>query len=118
MKMSDKYDAISYRIETPDGVMFIHIATEDGKDLPSLMQINIGKSGTALSAWADAVARLATRLLPHVGINGVIEEISGITADKVKNTIDGPSVRSGPEGIAVALLKHRAQWFLKNVPRL
>ena len=117
MKMKiPEWNDISVRVDTPEGPMFIHIATELGKDLPSLILINVAKNGSTVSAWAEAVARLASRLLPYVGVNGVIEEISGITTDKVKLGLDGSLVRSGPEGIAVALMKHRALWFKKNNP--
>ena len=97
--------------------MFVHVATEKGKDLPTIILINVAKNGSTVSAWAEAVARLSSRLLPHVGINGVLEEISGITTDKIRQTADGSVVRSGPEGVAVALFKARAIWFQRNAPK-
>ena len=106
----------SFRVPTPDGTMFVHVYSNDA-GMPTLVLINIGKAGTAVYAWGEAVARLITRVIPIIGINGVIEEVSGITADKIRATMDGTIVRSGPEGIAVALLRYRKLWYEDNAPK-
>jgi hypothetical protein len=113
--MNDVLDAIVYRIETPDGTLFVTVGAD--KEGVKLIHMSIGKTGTAAQAWADATGRLATSLLAKGDINTVIEAVSGITADKVRTTMDGSIVRSGPEGLAVALLKYRRYQYELNAPR-
>lgn len=105
----------SYRVETPDGTMFIHIV-EDERGLPQQVIINIGKAGTNLSAWADAAARLTSRLLPN--IHGAIEELTGITTSRFRRLPKGELIRSGPEGIAYALLKYSGEKYRKEADKL
>jgi len=108
------YPTFSYRVETPDGTMFIHIV-EDERGLPQQVHINIGKAGTNLSAWADAAARLVSRSLPNV--HGAIEELTGITTSRFRRMPKGEMIRSGPEGIAYALLKYSGEKFKKDRPK-
>lgn len=110
------YRTVSVQVGTPDGVMFVHVV-ENEKGFPIQVLINIGKSGSNLAAWADAIARLVTRLLPHIGITGVIEEVSGITSSQLRQRENGEVTRSGPEGLAIALLKYSAEWYRVNQPR-
>lgn len=102
----------SVKVETPDGVMFVHIVEQDG--MPHQVLINIGKAGTNVNAWGDASARLVSRMLEKLGVYGAIEELSGITTASVKHMANGESCRSGPEGIAIALLKYRSMKFREN----
>jgi len=112
--MDQTFPTLSVRVETPDGTMFVHIL-EDEKGLPCKVNINIGKAGTNLSAWADASARLVSRLLPNV--HGVIEELTGLTCSRFKRMPHGEMIRSGPEGIAYALLKYNGMKYKENKPK-
>ena len=110
-------NTISIRVPTPDGTAFVHVIEgENGK--PVHIIVNIGKAGVSVAAWAEAVARLCTMLLNKgVSLNELIDELSAITSEKVKIMSDNSRIRSGPEGIAVALIKYRHGKFneLKNV---
>lgn len=114
MNLEQALPTYSYRVETPDGTMFIHIV-ENERGLPCQVHINIGKAGTNLSAWADAAARLVSRLLPNV--HGAIEELTGITTSRFRRMPKGEVIRSGPEGIAYALLKYNGEKFKKDRPK-
>ena len=110
-------NTISIRVPTPDGTAFVHVIEgENGK--PVHIIVNIGKAGVSVAAWAEAEGRLCTMLLNKgVSLNELIDELSAITSEKVKIMSDNSRIRSGPEGIAVALIKYRHGKFneLKNV---
>lgn len=116
MQNGEALPSYSLQIDTPDGEMFVHIA-EDREGTPRLVLINIGKAGTAIAAWGDATARLCTELLPHSGVHKLIEMLSGITASRFKYLAGGAVCRSGPEGLAICLLRYRAQKFKENQVR-
>lgn len=105
------FPTYSYKIDTPDGMMFVQILeNEQGNAVQMLIQI--GKAGTSLNAWSDAVARLVSRLLPSVGVYGAIEELSNITSDRPMRRLSrGESIRSAPEGVAYALMKYTQEKF-------
>ena len=115
MTATGVFPTYSYKVSTPDGTMFVHIMEEH--DQPIMVLINIGKSGTNLAAWADATARLVSRLLPNAGIYGVIEELSGITSQGLSRLTKGESIRSGPEGVGYCLLKYRQEKFNRDKPK-
>lgn len=108
------YATFSVRVETPDGTLFVHII-EDEREIPQQVIINIGKAGTNLSAWADAAARLVTRMLPNV--HAAIEELTGITSSRFRRLPKGQMIRSGPEGIAYALLAYRGAKYVEHKPK-
>lgn len=105
MQPNIAYSTKSIKVDTPDGVMFVHIV-ENEYGTPIQLLINIGKCGTNLAAWADSMARLASALLPVSGISGIIDMLSGITSSKLIRLGNGEFIRSGPEGLASALLKY------------
>lgn len=109
------YRTKSIKVETPDGTMFVDIV-ENERGNPIKFIIHIGKTGTSLAAWANAVAELASRLVQKEGIHVVLEEVSGITSSNVRAR-NGDLVRSGPEGFALALLKYTQLWFKENEPQ-
>lgn len=109
------FDSLSYRVETPDGICYVHVLEQ--KDTPVGFIIQFGKCGTSLFAWAEAVGRMATRALPLIGIAGIIEELSGITTAGLRRLAKGESIRSGPEGIAYALLKYKQEKFKNDQPK-
>lgn len=112
----NRFTGFSIRVDTPDGKMFVHVM-EDYKGLPALIVINIGKCGTALAAWAEATSRLASRCLPSIGLHGIIEEISGITSTGMKRLARGEVIRSGPEGLAYALLRYKQEKYKSDQPK-
>lgn len=115
IEVSESLPSYTIRQDSPDGRLFVHVVEKDGR--PVEVRINIGKAGTNMAAWADAMGRLITRLLPVIGIHGVIEELSGITSQGIRLLEKGSVCRSGPEGIAIALLVQRRTKFEENKPK-
>src|SRR5512134_2833459 len=94
----------SIRVYTPDGTMFVHVTEINGA--PRNVRLNIGKVGTPIAAWADALGRVISLCLRSgLDIYAVIAEVSNISTAQVAQT-KGVSVRSGPEGLAFGLLKY------------
>lgn len=91
------------KVQTPDGTMFVHVM-ELNSGVPYKIDLSIGKAGSAIQAWAQAVARLASLALRRGALlSELAEEISSITTDRL--TVNGGRVtRSGPDGIAQALV--------------
>ncbi len=104
--------SVSIKVNTPDGKMFVVIAEENG--VPKEILIYIGKAGYALSAWCEALQRIvALALKSGVDIHTIITEISNLRSDKSVMS-NGLVVRSGPEGLVVALLRYLS---MKNESR-
>lgn len=105
-----KYENFTFQVTTPDGVMFVEIMEDDKK--PVGFHISIGKSGHAISAWAAALAGVMSLALDYgASINELIKELSSLTTDKIRIMKDGVEIRSGPEGVCVALFDYRRQKF-------
>lgn len=115
IEVTSALPSYTIRQDSPDGRLFVHVIERDGT--PVEVRVNIGKAGTNMAAWADAIGRLITRLLPHIGIHGVIEELSGITSQGIRLLEKGNVCRSGPEGIAIALMIQRRAKFEENKPK-
>lgn len=100
-------DAISVTVPSPDGTMNVIFSEEKGKVIQ--VQIFIGKAGSTLRAWATTFAELMT-----LGLNrGVtLDDYFGVLVDQTsdKNVMlkSGFFIRSGPEAVAVAILKHKS----------
>lgn len=104
-------NSVSIRVPTPDGTLFVNIM-EDDTGKPVGMLIHIGKTGASVMAWAEGMARACTMAMQRgAGINDLISEFSSITTDRITMLQEGSVVRSGPEGVAVALMKYRREKF-------
>lgn len=100
---NEAQNCYSIRVHVPEGTMFVIIA-EDKYEKINWISISIGKSGSIFSAWADATSRLATLALKRgASIAELIEEVSGITSDKISLP---RRLQSGPEGFAYALMRY------------
>jgi hypothetical protein len=110
----DVFNSINVRVESPDGTMFVTVMENEGA-LPFKVLVNIGKAGTSLAAWANALADFVSESIPRLGVNGVVAMLLNIRSDKVSFTPDTwtrdgiVTVRSGPEAIAYALIKYRTE---------
>lgn len=101
-RISETLPGATIKVESPDGSVYLTVVEKGGS--PYQIHIMIGRTGTQIRAWADATARLMTRLIRlGVPISSIIEEISGITSDKSRRFGDGMQIRSGPEGVSHAL---------------
>src|SRR5258706_7692071 len=85
------------KVSTPDGNMFFTILENNNK--PVSVDIVIGKAGSSIQAWSQALAHVITLALRNnVDILTIAEEISNITSDKTTFT-SGRTVRSVPDAI-------------------
>lgn len=101
----DNLPSYTYKVKTPDGTMFATIVEHDGQ--PYEVHVMIGKTGTLTRAWTNALEGLASLALRSgIPLIQVIQEVSGITTEKVRSSEDGINIRSGPEGLAYALLRY------------
>lgn len=99
----DILPSTSIKVVTPEGVMFVHII-EHPPSMPYKIDITIGKAGSAIQAWASAFARISSVCLRNgIPLSALVEEISGLNSDRVTLS-NGRNVRSGPDGIAQAIL--------------
>lgn len=107
LKANKFYNSIHERVNTPDGTLFVHII-EDDNGQPIMVQISGPKAGTSVSAWIDGLARAVNIAIAN-GVDWMrfIEEFSGITTSKALRLVKGAQCRSGPEGVAIALMRYR-----------
>jgi len=96
---------------TPNGVMFITIVESIDyrkKPIPINMLIVIGKSGSAIMAWANMTASLISFLFrKKTDIEDIIAEISMNLSDHSVLQKPGIRIRSAPEGITYALIRYQ-----------
>lgn len=101
-----EFPTVTIRVPCPEGTAYVQILEfETGKIYKIIM--SIGKAGSTVNAYCQAMADMATSLL-HNGqtLNDVIAILSGITSDKsTKHQAFG--IRSGPEALGLALSKYR-----------
>jgi len=110
------FNSINFHVATPDGAMFVNVM-EDKEGKPFKIITSIGKCGTAVAAWAQAFDLVASETLENGGsVNKLIEILSGITSAGIRILPAGETVRSGPEGVCLALMRYRQSKFqeLKN----
>ncbi len=103
--------SFTVKVMTPDGVMFVTIVEEEdvisGDTGPVQILITIGKTGSAIAAWANMAALLTSALLEtDLSISDIIMRISNILSDKTTEHKTGIDIRSGPEGLQYALTRH------------
>jgi len=103
--------SFTVKVMTPDGVMFVTIVEEDNpisnEAEPAQILITIGKTGSAIAAWANMAALLISTLLREgVSISDVIMTISNILSDQTSVQKTGIDIRSGPEGLQYALTRY------------
>lgn len=101
--------SFTVRVMTPDGVLFVTIVEDSGGSMPKPVQvlITLGKTGSAIAAWANMTALLCSVLLERgVQLADIAMEISNILSDKRAPTGNGFDIRSGPEGLKYAFMKY------------
>jgi len=103
--------SFTVKVMTPDGVMFVTVVEEDNpisnEAEPAQILITIGKTGSAIAAWANMAALLISTLLQeNISISDVIMTISNILSDGISTHKEGIEIRSGPEGLQYALTRY------------
>lgn len=105
---TNQFHGTTYCVDTPDGLMFV-IIMEDAQYKPCGINIHIGKAGTAVSAWANAVARVCSLALDHgASIPELISELSQNNTDKSRRSGE-VYIRSGVAGLSYALLQYHRE---------
>ena len=103
--------SLTWKVMTPNGVMFVTIVESIDylkKPVPINILIIIGKSGSAIMAWANMTASLISLLFKNkIDLEDVIAEISMNLSDHSVLQKPGVSIRSEPEGIKYALLRYQ-----------
>lgn len=104
------FDSVVSKIRTPDGTMFVNVLENiDGEPIGII--INIGKSGSSVAAWAQALASICTAALQNgTKLEALLTELSCVTSTGSARSSE-VVVTSGPEGLYVALLKYRRTKF-------
>lgn len=106
MNDAERREATSIKVSVPEGKMYV-IISEFSPGHIDMVEIHIGKCGSLLSAWCDAVGRLITLALRSgQDVTQVIEELSGLSSDRIVPHIPGIVMRSAPHGIAYCLLRY------------
>jgi hypothetical protein len=102
------YKSESIHARTPDGTLYTFIMEDEQGD-PKQIKIVIGKAGTAVAAWADALESMINKLLLRgESLQEICEQLKDITTDKSSGSRFGTSVvvRSGPEGLYTCLFRY------------
>lgn len=96
---------------TPDGTLFVIINEDRKTGKPVMIQMNIGKAGSSLSAWTYAMSAVCTLALEKgATIEELITLISNTNSDKLVMDATQP-IRSGPAGLAQALIVYNHDRF-------
>lgn len=107
-----KFTGMTYRVDTPIGTMFINVM-EDMTNKAIGIDIYIGKAGSETNAWSHGMARVINCALDHgASIDDIISELSNHTSDRgIRKFGDNIPVRSGPDGICVALMMYTREKY-------
>lgn len=107
----EKLQGVTYKTETPVGRVFITI-NNDEKNEPFELFITIGKSGSDVSAMAEALGRmislnlrLAVGFTPRERIRHIVAHLSGIGGARSVGFGEN-KVRSLPDAVAKVLARH------------
>jgi hypothetical protein len=112
LQINTWYSNITIKVDTPDGSMFVTII-EDSKQHPIAVEIVVGKAGSPLRAWTQSAARLMTLALTRgAAIEQLIEDLSLQTSDRSRRHTNGVEIKSGPEGVAYALMQYRSGKYI------
>ena len=103
--------SLTWKITTPNGVMFVTIVESMDyrkRPIPVNILITIGKSGSAIMAWANMTASLISLLFTKkVDLEDIIVGISMNLSDHSVLQKPGIFIRSEPEGIKYALMRYQ-----------
>jgi hypothetical protein len=106
-------------VKTPDGTMFVVMNEDTNGELVEI-HIHIGKAGTPLMAWAEALAHVASLALRYRGVSvgDLLCELGNISSDRSVRIANGATIRSGPEGLAYALQCYQRSKHQRRITNL
>lgn len=103
MEKDYNYDCAVVRVETPDGSLFV-VVVEDTLGEPMEVHLSLGKTGTTIRAWTEAVQACITLLLKTgTRLEDIINLFTNVTTGKLVYHAGVFPIKSGPEGLAHAL---------------
>ncbi len=109
LEAEESRQSLTIRVMTPDGVMFVTIveSANGTRPQPAEILIVLGKTGSAIAAWANMAALLCSVLLERgVSLADIAVKISNILSDGRTTHTTGMDIRSGPEGLKYAFLRY------------
>lgn len=103
----DKWEGITIKQNSPVGTLFVTIY-QDKHGSPLGIILNIGKAGGEVVAWAQALCDSITiNLQLGVSLPTIVDKLRGNTSHRAIIDLKyGTMVRSGIEGLALALQKY------------
>lgn len=119
MSNNNANKSVTIEVETPDGVLYFTVV-EDNSGRPCRVISIIGKSGSSLAAWAEAVDQLINLAFSKgAGINDILEALSNISTSKpIRSLRPTLVVKSAPDGIVVALSAYKREKYKEHVRML
>lgn len=107
--IEETLNSIVTKVRSPDGTIFVNVMEKDGE--PYQVILNIGKAGSNVAAWAQALGSMISVALQNkVPLEKILTELSSLTSSGTPRSIETP-IKSGPEGVYVGLLHYRRQRF-------
>ena len=102
MTMIESHPMYPFTYRTPDGTVHVFITETN----PISIRITIGKAGSSVAAWADAVQSLTNALLQHKSVDDVEDLLRDIATGSSTYNTNGFLCRSTPEAVAFALMEY------------
>lgn len=99
-------NSYTIRVDSPDGAVFVHCIESAPANLEEV-QISIGKTGSSVRAWADALAQMITASLRSSTLEDILVRLSSISTDKSVLNSRLVKVRSGPDAVFQALMLYK-----------
>ena len=99
-------NSYTIKVPSPDGTVFVH-CIESAPSILEEIDINIGKAGASVSAWADGLKRVINLSLRTSPLSDVLVQISNISSDKSTLSPRRSNIRSGVDAVFYALMVYR-----------
>jgi len=117
LKYNDPAPTDAMKVRTTDGDLYVFFI-EDTKGVCRKVMLQIGKSGTAVRAWTDAVMELTNVALDNnVDLATIAVTLSNIYTDRYVHTGGMNMIKSGPDGFVYAINKYiRTKFKQATVP--
>jgi hypothetical protein len=103
--MTEAFPMYSFSYRTPDGRVYVFVTETQ----PVSIRITIGKPGTSVAAWADALTGLVNELLHHRPVDEISSLLDGISSGSSAYNTNGSLCRSTPEAVSFALVEYLQQ---------
>lgn len=110
----ERFGGQQVRVEVPEGTMYVMLMEDDKGELVGI-QASIGKAGSSVSAWLNALTRMCTLALDQgMSIDHLLEQLTAQGSDRRRFSRDGIQIKSGPEGLAWVLQDYQREKRLRK----